>query len=31
MEGLVIDEAGDRIVSIINVVRRRLVVYDGVR
>ena len=30
LEGLVIDEAGDRIVSIIIVVRRRLVIDDGV-
>ena len=31
LEGLVIDEVGDRIVSIIIVVGRRLVVDDGVR
>ena len=30
LEGLVIDEAGDRFVSIIIVVRRRLVIDDGV-
>ena len=31
LEGLVKDEVGDRIVSVISVVRRRLVVDDGVR